>query len=67
VLFRSGAAPSASGEKRAAAPKNASLDQRLDYYKKKYGDSYTAPAGEAKPEKKSIIKKVLGIFRKKKD
>ncbi len=66
-----GAAPGSThattGEKRPAAPKNASLDQRIDYYKKKYGDNYSAPAGKPKQEKKSIIKKVLGVFKKKKE
>ncbi|HPA70680.1 MAG TPA: DEAD/DEAH box helicase [Spirochaetota bacterium] len=51
-------------------PKKASMDQRLEYYSNKYGDNFykdgeTAPKKKAK--KDSLVKKVLGIFKKKKD
>ncbi len=52
----------------AKIKKDASLDQRLEYYKQKYGDSFVVTgenAIEKKPEKKSLVKKILGVFRKK--
>ena len=51
-------------------PKKATPDQRLEYYKKKYGDNFSMN-GEAPSDKKkkkdSLVSKVLGIFKKKKE
>lgn len=50
-------------------PKKANLDQRLEYYKNKYGDNFSVggeAAKERKPKKESLVKKVLGVFKKKK-
>ena len=51
----------------AKIKKDASLDQRLEYYKQKYGDSFVVTgenAIEKKPKKKSLVKRLLGVFRK---
>jgi len=44
-----------------------SLEDRLEYYKKKYGDNFNVQkSGPEKPQKKSIIKKVTALFKRKK-
>ncbi|MBP7585281.1 MAG: DEAD/DEAH box helicase [Spirochaetes bacterium] len=51
-------------------PKKASMDQRLEYYSNKYGENFYMDGESAsvkKGKKESLVKKVLGIFKKKKD
>jgi hypothetical protein len=49
-----------------SSPKTTTLEDRLEYYKKKYGDNFhvkkiTDIPGQQKP---SLIKKITGFFKK---
>jgi len=55
---------------KGSAKKAAALEDRLEYYKKKYGDNFKVkpePAAKKAPEpapKKSLLKKIGGIFKR---
>jgi ATP-dependent RNA helicase RhlB len=57
---------------RQAARKRGTLEDRLEYYRKKYGDNFRVAAEPApavpkgKPEKKSFFKKISTVFKGKK-
>ncbi len=56
-----------SDQKPSRPPKNATVDERLAYYSKKYGEDFivvTEPVDMKKAKKKSLIKRISGIFKK---
>ncbi|MGD2087218.1 MAG: DEAD/DEAH box helicase [Candidatus Aminicenantes bacterium] len=55
-----------SKKKTKRSQKTATLEDRLEYYKKKYGENFNIKKTTEIPGKPSLIKKISGFFKKKK-
>jgi ATP-dependent RNA helicase RhlB len=55
-----------SKKKTKRSQKTFTLEDRLEYYKKKYGDNFNVKKTTEIPGKPSLIKKISGFFKKKK-
>jgi ATP-dependent RNA helicase RhlB len=55
-----------SKKKTKRSQKITTLEDRLEYYKKKYGDNFNVKKTSETPGKPSLIKKITGFFKKKK-
>jgi ATP-dependent RNA helicase RhlB len=55
-----------SKKKTKRSQKATTLEDRLEYYKKKYGDNFKVKKTAEKTGKPSLIKKITGFFKKKK-
>lgn len=55
-----------SKKKTKRSQKAVTLEDRLEYYKKKYGDNFKVKKTTEIPGKQSLIKKITGFFKKKK-
>lgn len=53
-----------SKKKTKRSQKTATLEDRLEYYKKKYGDNFNVKKTVKIPGKPSLIKKITGFFKK---
>jgi ATP-dependent RNA helicase RhlB len=53
-----------SKKKTKRKQKTATLEDRLEYYKKKYGDNFKVKKATEVPGKPSLIKKISGFFKK---
>lgn len=56
-----------SKKKTKRSQKTAALEDRLEFYKKKYGDNFNVKKTTEIPGKPSLIKKITGFFKKRSD
>jgi ATP-dependent RNA helicase RhlB len=56
-----------SKKKTKRSQKTATLEDRLEYYKKKYGDNFNVQKTTEIPGKPSLIKKITGFLKKRSD
>ena len=54
------------GQKTKSTRTGTKLEDRLEYYKKKYGDNFNVQKPAEAPQKKSFIKKIAAFFKPKK-